>query len=90
MNITIKDKNIKIKGGFRAMMLFERILAESGENISSITSLVQYFWCCVISSKDGEDITYDEFVDWLDENPNEFTNFNEWMSKQNNLFPKKN
>lgn len=80
MNINIKDKDISLKYGFRALMCYEQINGETfaAHNISDI---ITFFYCIVMTSEKGINLSYDEFIDWLDENPQQLNIFSEWLNE---------
>lgn len=90
MKINYKDKEIELKNGFGAKLLFERIQQQSEAPMGGLFMLLSYFWCCIVSTKEGADITWGEFQAWLDENEDVLSEFSEWLDKQKNIFPKKN
>lgn len=92
MTIQIKDNTIELKQTLRSMIIFEKI-TERTFNIINISDVVIYFYSVVMASSLNSNITFDEFVDWLDNNPESFTEFNEWLTteaeKNNKLTGKK-
>ena len=91
MKVTIKDKEITLKSSFRALIAYEQITNHTF-NPSTITDMILYFYCVIISSKEfDEPMTFDEFMDYLDDNPTILQEFSEWMtetSKQNEVLNK--
>ena len=92
MKVIINDKEITLKSSFRAMVAYEQI-TDHIFSPSTVTDILVYFYCCIISSKDYDGtMTFDEFMDYLDDNPTILQEFSEWMtetSKQNEVFKKK-
>jgi len=92
MTITIKDKELTLKYGFRAMMIFENISGKSF-NLTNLQDVVYYFYSCVCAGMKENYIDFDDFLEYLDENPTIFEEFNKWLSsevaKQNTLSAKK-
>ena len=92
MKVIINDKEITLKSSFRAMVAYEQI-TDHIFSPSTVTDILVYFYCCIISSKEYDGtLTFDEFMDYLDENPSILQEFSEWMtetSKQNEVCNKK-
>ena len=92
MKVIINDKEITLKSSFRAMVAYEQI-TDHIFSPSTVTDILVYFYCCIISSKEYDGtLTFDEFMDYLDDNPTILQEFSEWMtetSKQNEVFKKK-
>lgn len=91
MKITIKDKEIELKYTIRAMLMFENI-ADKTFNTAGLTDVITFMYCCVLSSSKDYSITFDEFIDWLDENPSVLNEFGDWVQdivKTQNSFKKK-
>lgn len=92
MKINIKDKEIELKYGFRAMMLFEEITGESFQ-LRGMKDLIVYFYSTIIASDKDMDIDFDGFIDWMDGNPDTLNEFGDWVinhSKKNDQFRTKN
>lgn len=92
MKVTIKDKEITLKQSFRALIAYEQITNETF-NPSTITDMILYFYCVIISSKEfDEPMTFEEFMDYLDEHQELLTDFTTWLTqlgKQNGIFEDK-
>ena len=75
----INGKEIKLKYTFRALMIYEKIAGESftGKGISEI---LIYFYSTIIASNPDITLTFDNFIDWLDENPNAINDFSNWLA----------
>ena len=89
MKVTIKEKEITLKSSFRALIAYEQI-TNHAFNPSTITDMILYFYCVIISSKEfDEPMTFDEFMDYLDEHQDLLNTFTTWLtesSKQNQIF----
>lgn len=80
MEITIKDKNIELKQTMRSIMVYEQITGKPFSPIT-ITDILIYFYSVVIASNTTLEMPFDEFMDWIDDNPEAFENFNKWLTK---------
>ena len=79
MKVTIKEQEITLKYSMRSLFLYER---KSGESFSprNLEQYCLYFYCVVCSSNKDLDLTFDDFIDFLDEDPSKITEFAEWLS----------
>ena len=60
MKVTIKEKEITLKSSFRALIAYEQITNHTF-NPSTITDMILYFYCVIISSKEfDEPMTFDD------------------------------
>lgn len=81
MIINIKDKEIKLKYSFRSLILYENIQNKSFEPASTTDTIV-FFYCVVVASDKDLDVSFDEFLDLLDEKPELFMEFAEFLSNE--------
>ncbi len=59
---------------------------------TTMTDMIVFMYCVVISSSKDYSLTFDEFIDCLDENPTALSEFAEWLQNvvnSNNNFKKK-
>ena len=79
MKVTIKEQEITLKYSMRSLFLYEQ---KSGESFSprNLEQYCLYFYCVVMSSNRDLDLTFDDFIDFLDEDPSKITEFAEWLS----------
>lgn len=78
MTIEIKNNKVELKQTLKSMMIFEKI-TDKNFDIKTISDVIIYFYSCVVASKKDIDITFDEFIEWLDNNQNSFADFNDWL-----------
>ncbi len=83
MEITIKEKTIQLKKTFRSLIAYESAMGKSFKP-ETFTEYIMYFYCVIIASDLSIELTYDEFINWLDENPNVLDEFSQWILEQNN------
>lgn len=81
MKITIKDRNINIKTGFRALMIYERI-ADKSFQPRSLNDIILFFYSSIIASDKELVFSFDEYLDYIDENPTILNDFLEHLTKQ--------
>lgn len=79
MKIQIKDKEVELKYSFRAMMVYEKI-AGVAFNPTGISEILIYFYSTIISSDKELTLTFDDFIDWVDEHPDMLNEFSAWMT----------
>jgi len=79
MKIDYKGKNYELKWSFRALMIYENIVKKSF-NPKTISDVIIFFYSVLCASAKGETIVFDEFMDWIDNNPTSITLFSEWLS----------
>lgn len=78
MTIEIKKNKIELKQTLKSMMIFEKI-TDKNFDIKTISDVIIYFYSCVVASMKDIDLSFDEFIEWLDNNQNSFTDFNDWL-----------
>lgn len=79
----IQGKEIQLKNKLRSILLYEQI-ADKTFSPTTITDMMLYFYCVVISCNDLN-LTFAEFLDILDEDPTLFTEFNKWLVSINDI-----
>lgn len=80
MNITINEKTVSLKYSFRALMIYENITNKSF-NPKGISDVVIFFYSVVIATTKDNTITFDDFLDWLDDNPTAINDFSVWLTR---------
>lgn len=78
MEIVINEKTYKVKYGFKALMIYERINDGAPFEGKTLGEILTFFYSCVLAA-DAE-IQFDEFVSWLDENPEAINDFSSYLS----------
>jgi hypothetical protein len=90
MKITINDKEIELKYTLRSMLMYENI-TDKTFNPSTMSDVITFMYCIVVASSKDYTIKFDDFIDWLDDNPNIINEFGEWIqtvAQNNNVFKK--
>ena len=67
MEIRIKDNTVKLKYSFRALMIYENI-ANKSFSPKGISDVVVFFYSVVLATTKDNTISFDDFLDWLDDN----------------------
>lgn len=88
MKVKINDKEIELKHSLRSIIIFESISNKPFE-ITTMTDISLYFYCSIMASASDLDLTFEEFLSWLDEPENEglfqeFFDFNQKKDKIDN------
>ena len=74
MKVKIHDLELEIHYSMRMMIIYENITGENFDftNMQSIKQLTSLFLSCILASakknKIDLQLTYDEFMDWIDDN----------------------
>lgn len=84
MQITLNKKKITLKYTLRAMMMYENMTQKSFSP-NSITDVITFMYCVVIASSKDYSITFDQFIDYIDEHPETMTKFAEWIQDTSNV-----
>ena len=84
MEVTIKNETVKLKNTMRAIMVYEQITGKPFSPVT-MTDLMVYFYSSIISANMEIELTFDEFVEWLDDNGDKFTEFTSWLTKVNKI-----
>ncbi len=80
MKIKIQDREIELKYTMRSMLMYENI-TDKTFNPKTMTDIVIFMYCIVISSAKDYSLNLDDFIDYLDENQHVFEEFGEWINK---------
>lgn len=79
MKVTIKDKEIELKYSIRAMIMYENV-AEKSFTGGSLTDVVTFFYCIILTSTQDYTLDWEEYLDWLDaDGGNVIVEFSEWI-----------
>ena len=80
MTLTINKKKYKVKYTIRALFIFEQI---TGKQVSINTLLDNYlFFYSMILANNEDVLSWDEFLDALDNDPKLFTKIAEMLNKE--------
>lgn len=79
--IKILDKEYPVKMSVRAITNFEKISGKSISELSSLADITIIFYCAVKSG--GADLTYDQFMDLIDDDPGSMNAFKDILEGNN-------
>lgn len=84
MEITINKKTITLKRTFRSYIIYE---SATGKPFApkTLTDSITFFYCTVIGSDQELELTFDEFLGWLDDHETALQEFTDWLVKQNEI-----
>ena len=88
--LKIKEKEYNFKYSIKALFLFEQITHKSFE-LKNLLDQYLFFYCLLLSSNEDDFLTWDEFIDSLDNDPSIFKSLTELLSetqKKEELFIK--
>lgn len=84
MKINIKEKEIELRYSYRALMMYENIQKKSF-NPQTLSDIIIFFYCIALASLRNEELLFDDFMDWIDDNPTSITDFSNWLADIFNL-----
>ena len=79
MEIVIKNKIVSLKYSFRALMIYENITQKSF-NPQGLTDVITFFFSVVVASAKDTTLSFDDFLEWLDNNPDSLNQFSQWLT----------
>ena len=79
MNVKINNREITLRYSFRALMLYEKIVGTSF-NPKGLTEIMIYFYSTILASDKDIALTFEEFMNWVDENPTVFNEYSVWLT----------
>ena len=80
MTININHTEITLRYTFRSLIIYEKITDKSFQP-ESLGDIIVYMYSTVLGSARDFNISYDEFLDWLDEHPAAITEFSQWLAE---------
>lgn len=83
MIINFKGKDIELKYSLRAMMMYENI-TDASFAPQSITDVLTFFYCIVVTSSKDYEIDFGDFIEYLDNNTTIINDFAIWMQNVTN------
>lgn len=83
-NITISGKQYKIKQTIRSLFLFEEITGKPFEIKNTLDNYL-YFFCMIIANNPNCSLTWDSFIDCLDNDPTIITQLNQVINDQQKI-----
>lgn len=84
MKVNINNKEIELKNKLRSILIYEQIAGKTFNPVT-LTDMMLYMYCVILANDSTIELTFMDFMDMLDENPNLFSEFNEWLVKVNKV-----
>ena len=78
MKVKFNEKEYEIKYSFRAYMVYENIMQKSFIP-KGLTEMIVFFYAHLLVAAKGDLILYEDYLDWLDDNPDELDKFSKWL-----------
>lgn len=85
MTIQILDKEVELRNSFRAYIIFENITGKSFQSMNSLADVLCFMYATILGSLKTTDITWDDFIDYIDEHPEVVTTFSQWIVDSNTV-----
>lgn len=79
MKLEINEKEVTLKYGFKALMIYEKLAGESFQ-AEGLTEILTLMYACVLATGEFQDLTFDNFIEWMDEHPMKLTEFSQWLT----------
>lgn len=86
--MTIKDIEYKLKYTLRALFIYEQITGKVFR-LQTITDEYLFFYCVLAANNPDMNLTFDDLIDAIDEDPNimvQFQNFMKSELEKQNIF----
>lgn len=81
MNITIRDKEYKVKYTIRAMFIFEK-MANKIFKIESLLDWYIFYYSMILANNPDCELLFDDFIDECDSNPALIVKMQEYLNKE--------
>ena len=89
MKINFRGQDLELHYSLRLFIIYENIIGQGldvSKDINSFTSILTLFYSAIVATlqynKMELDVTYDEFIDWLDDGAaDKIKEFSEWFIK---------
>lgn len=79
--IKINGTECKVKYTIRALLLYEKITGQSFQMRDTMEEMV-FFYCMVLANNKDIELTFEQFLDAIDEDPNIVLQFTEILTAQ--------
>lgn len=82
MEITINGKAYKIKYTIRALFIYEQITGKIF-SMKTLTDEYIFFYSLIMANNPDSELTFDSFINAIDENPKLMKKYNKFMLEEN-------
>lgn len=83
MKIQIKNTEVELKNKMRSLLIYEQI-TNKPFNPTTVTDMILYLYSTILACKPDIDLTFDEFMNIIDDEPSIYEQFNEWLLNESN------
>ena len=84
MSIKFGDKEYELRYTLRAFMFWEQMMNKTF-SVETLTDTYVLLYCFLLASNKPFDVTFEQFMDLLDENHGAVKEFNIWFREQTEL-----
>lgn len=81
MELTINEKTYTLKYSFRSLIIYENIAGKSFQP-QNLTDILVFFYSCLLASGHDAALSWDDFMDYIDDNPESVNDFSDWLTAQ--------
>lgn len=82
--IKINEIEYKVKFTIRAMMIYERV-SDAPFNLNNVTNQILYMYCVLLANNPDMTMTFEELIDYIDENFNLLKEFFSLFAQHNKI-----
>jgi hypothetical protein len=79
MKVTINGIDVELKYTMRSLMIYEKIYGKTFQP-EGLSEMMVYFYSTILASDKNVKLSFDEFLDMLDNNPEMLTDFANWLT----------
>lgn len=79
MKVNINGTEVELVYTMRSLMVYEKVYGKTFQP-EGLTEIMVYFYSTVLASAKNLQISFDDFIEWIDENPQAITDFSEWLT----------
>lgn len=83
MKINIKGKDVELRYSMRSLIMFENITSKTFNPQTTLDVMI-YFLCVLLASDKTLQLTLDELIDIVDEDPKKLEAFSNWLTGEIN------
>lgn len=83
INEITKFEELNLKQTFRAHIIYEQIMGHGFITTDGLNGVIVLFYSYIMGSNRGATVDYNQYMDWIDDNPEMLTKFTEWIQMQN-------
>ena len=81
MTLTINNIEVTLKQSFRSLVMYEQMAGHSF-NPTTTFDILLYLYAHILGSSKEVKLSFDEFMDWIDDNPPIVTEMGNWWSEE--------